>query len=145
MQHRDMTIGRLSVSEVGDRLFAGVMLLLATAGVGLLPFRILARSAELGTANPQADPAKVQAAAEMAQVVKGMSRRIPWRTVCIHEALALHWILRSRAIPSLLHFGINPGDDRLSAHVWVSLGGKVLIGEEEASTHAQVAIFPGSN
>jgi hypothetical protein len=31
----------------------------------------------------------------------------------------------------------------VTAHVWVSLDGRILIGEEEAERHASVATFPG--
>lgn len=138
-----MTIRGLLSSGIGDRLTAAVMLIMATLAVGLLPFHMLIRTAGTGTASPRRDPAHWKA--EMAaRAVESMSRRMPWRTVCIHEGLALHWMLRRRAIPSVLHFGVDPGNDRLSAHVWVSLDGKILIGEAAAGRHAQVATFPGS-
>jgi len=118
------------------------MLALASLAVWLLPFRALIRTTEWGAAPRPFDPADLVVAADMARAVRGVSRRIPWRTVCLHEGLALQWMLRWRGISSLFHFGISPGGDQLSAHVWVSLDGKLLIGEQAAETHTEVATFP---
>lgn len=60
----------------------------------------------------------------------------------MQEALALQWLLRRRGVPSLLHYGIDPVGAELSAHVWVSLQGEILIGEKASFSHAQVATFP---
>lgn len=131
----------MSVSAVVDRLVAAVFLTLASVAVRTLSFRLLARSAEWGRAGAIGD-GRLNDAERMARAVESASRKLPWRTVCIQEALALHWLLRWRGIPSLLHFGIKPEGERLSAHVWVSLHGRIVIGEGSAGSHAQVAIFP---
>lgn len=142
MQLCGMGNSRLSVVDVVDRLIAAAVLTLASVAVRLLPFRVLAKSAEWGGADGAPREVDWNSAKRMTRAVESASRRLPWRTVCIHEALALHWLLRWRAQPSLLHFGLSPGDGQLSAHVWVSLDGKILIGEGSAASHVQVAIFP---
>lgn len=142
MQLEEMVIVRSPAPAVIDRLIAATVLVLASAAVRLLPFRTLAKSAEWGRANAEPAVPDWNAARRTARAVESASRHIPWRTVCIQEAFALHWILRWRSLPSFLHFGISPGEDRLSAHVWVSLAGKILIGEESAGSHVQVATFP---
>lgn len=80
--------------------------------------------------------------AEIVEAVERASRKIPWRTVCFHQGLATHWMLRARRIPSQLHYGIRTGEDRLAAHVWVSVDDAIVIGGEEAAQHACVATFP---
>lgn len=104
-----------------------------------LPFRWLAKLMSLGRASQTADGAK---APEVVKAVDRASRRLPWRTVCFHQGLATHWMLRMRGISSILHYGIRTADEGLAAHVWVSLNGTILIGEEEAARHACVATFP---
>ena len=142
MQLEEMGIARPPALGVIDRLVAANVLVLASAAVRLLPFSTLAKSAEWGST--KAEPAVLDwdAARRAARAVESASRHIPWRTVCIEEAFALHWILRWRSLPSFLHYGISPGEDRLSAHVWVSLAGEILIGEASAGSHIQVATFP---
>jgi len=52
-------------------------------------------------------------------------------------------MLRRRRIDSRLHYGIRRDTERLSAHVWIEVDGRVILGEEEhAMPHRQVAIFP---
>ena len=76
------------------------------------------------------------------QAVDRAARRMPWRLVCIHKGLAAHWMLRRRGLLSRLHYGIAAGENQLTAHVWVSLDDEILIGGEEAASHALVATFP---
>jgi len=73
------------------------------------------------------------------------SRRLPWHTVCFHEGLAAHWMLRRRGLPSRLHYGIRQQGDRLTAHVWVDVAGSAVIGEEKPGTaHSRVAVYPAT-
>jgi len=127
-----------------DRLAVLTALSLASIAVHLLPFHLLARTASWGAADKQVGRREIELSREFARSISSISQRVPWRTVCLQKGLALQWLLRIRGVPSILHFGIGPGSDQLSAHVWVSLGGTILIGEEEAGNHAQVAIFPAS-
>lgn len=71
------------------------------------------------------------------------ARRRSWlRAVCIESALALRSMLRRRGVASTLHYGIrnDPGEG-LKAHVWLSLGGKILIGGETSEQFTEVATF----
>ena len=117
---------------------AGVALTGASLAVRMLPFRWIARSAGLGAAarGSVTDPAAV------ARAVDRASRRLPWRTVCFQEGLAAHWMLRRRGAPARLHYGIRSETERLSAHVWVTLHGRPVIGEEADEPHSCVATFP---
>jgi hypothetical protein len=67
--------------------------------------------------------------------------RLPWRTVCFHQALAAHWMLRRRGYDSRVRYGLRQGEV-LTAHVWVTLGDRVVIGEERDDPHTTVAVFP---
>ena len=68
--------------------------------------------------------------------------KVPWRAECFESALCLRKMLRRRGIASTLHYGIGAGESgALNAHVWLSVGGEVLIGGENAAEFACVATF----
>jgi hypothetical protein len=142
LQHCAVEISRRATLQIGVRLRAVIALVLASAAVSLLPFRLLAKSAECGGAKAGRNNSDRAAAPRIALAVESASRLLPWRTMCIQKSVALQWMLRLGGYPSLLHFGICQEDDRLSAHIWVSLDGIILIGEETVGRHAQVATFP---
>lgn len=121
-------------------LFAEALLALSLASIVVkLPFRAVSRL--MSTRRELHGSDRTMAAAAI-RAVERASRRLPWRTVCFHQGLATHWMLRLRGIPSVLHYGIRTDEGALGAHVWVSLDGRILIGEREAETHACVATFP---
>ena len=115
----------------------------APAAIRLLPFRTLAArlSRFQGRQGPRAPAAFVESAA---WAVRASAPFLPWRSVCFQRGLALHWMLRRRGVPTVLHYGVGQGSGKgLSAHVWVSLDGEILIGGEEAEGHACLATYPG--
>ena len=120
---------------------AAVALCLAALMVAFMPFRNVVRTAAWrGAAIPRGDP---DAVAEKAAVaIDRAARRLPLRLVCIQRSLALQWMLRRRGHPAHLHYGILNERDRLTAHVWVSLAGQILLGEAGAATHACVTTIP---
>ncbi|CAA9521907.1 MAG: hypothetical protein AVDCRST_MAG09-2190 [uncultured Sphingomonas sp.] len=112
-------------------------LTLASLAVRFWPFRWIVASTRIGAGRQTAlDPAPI------ALAVRRASRRLPWRIVCFQEGLATHWMLRGRGGAAQLHYGVRSDADRLSAHVWVSLWGQPVIGEEQADPHRCVATFP---
>lgn len=128
-----------SFSDVGSFAEAAVALTLASLAVRLLPFRWLVRT--MGRQDPVrrdvfSDTRSVRRAVQRA------SRRLPWPTVCIQQGLAAHWMLRRRGMPARLHYGIRNGVERLSAHVWVTVEGAAVVGEEDDDPHTPVVIFP---
>lgn len=124
-------------------LFAEALITLgiASAAIGLLSFRSVARMMGRREVRPEAlkhDPGR---AAEIAQAVTRASRRAPWRSVCFHEGLAAHWMLRRRGYPSRLHYGLSKVQN-LSAHVWVTTDGQTIVGGDREPEFHCVAIFP---
>ena len=126
-----------------DRMLAAealAALILASAAVALLPFRLIAAAASRGEAGGEADAETVRAVRRM---VEAWARRVPWRAVCFQRGLAVHWMLRRRGIASLLHYGVRQGEGRgLAAHVWVSASGRDAIWGEAAAGYACLATFP---
>lgn len=113
-------------------------LALASIAIRVLPFRAVVRL--MGRRQLPGEGGRAAAGVRVA--VKRASRRLPWRIVCFQEGLAAHWMLRRRGAPSLLHYGLQQSRDGLGAHVWVTVDGTVVVGEEESARHACVAVFP---
>jgi hypothetical protein len=116
---------------------ACVTLSVASAMVALLPFRRAVRfgCVPLGKKGPDAD--------ECIWAIEAAARRLPWRAMCIEQGLAAQRMLRRGGLDAVLHYGIRqpPPSGKLEAHVWVSVGGKAVIGGEAASGYAEVATF----
>ena len=126
------------IREFADAAEAVAGLAVATAAIRWLPFRMIVRliGKSFPTAAGNSDPNAVSRA------VKRAARRLPWRTVCFHEALAAHWMLRRRGHASRVRYGLRQGEQILTAHVWVTVGDRIVIGEEHDNLHTSVAVFP---
>jgi hypothetical protein len=64
--------------------------------------------------------------------VEWAARLLPFSTKCLPRAMALSWILRSRAIGHAVVFAVRPAgkrdsDDQL--HAWVEIAGETIIGD----------------
>jgi hypothetical protein len=131
------------------RALAEALLLLTAASVAirLLPFR---RTAAL-MGGKERDVRRGDSA-ELARTVNRCAwalhfwaDRVPWRAVCFQRGLALHWMLRRRRLPSLLHYGVaQSAAEGLRAHVWVSSGGRIAMGGEQAAEFTCLASFPAA-
>ena len=109
------------------------------AAVRFLPFRTAVRIASVGLRR-QAQAPNVE---RLSRAIEVAAKRVPWRAVCFQQGLALQWMLRRRGIDARLHYGVGyaPSND-LQAHVWVSVGDKIVMGREEAPAFKSVATYP---
>lgn len=136
---------RLDRLSRGDWLLAGealAALAWASLAIAFRPFRKVAEAASKAPARPAAAletglPKRIRWA------VDAWGRRVPWRAVCFQRGLAAHRMLRRRGYGSILHYGVAREEVKgLSAHVWVSLDGRPVIGGEEAPKFTCLATFP---
>jgi hypothetical protein len=112
----------------------------ASAAIRLFPFRKVAKAASRNGGAAVPDDARLS---KLRWAVTAWSKRVPWRAVCFQRGLAFHWMLQRRGIKSRLHYGVSPtGEAGLSAHVWISVGGRLWMGGEEAPRFECLAIFP---
>jgi hypothetical protein len=120
-------VGALAVAALAIRLFSFKTLAAAAGSVGQ------GRESEAQSSTIE----------RVRWAIKATAPYLPWKTLCFQEGLALHSMLRRRGVASFLHYGVGQSVKRgLSAHVWVSIGGRILIGEEGAGDHACLATFP---
>lgn len=111
--------------------------------IAFLPFRrlggLLGRPGET-LRPPAADERLVR---QIRWAVEAAAKRVPWRAVCFQKGVALHWMLRRRGVATRLHYGVGKSpEDRLAAHVWVSLDGTILIGGDVAPDFTCLATYP---
>jgi len=85
-------------------------------------------------------PKKFEAAEIIAGVVSGLSQRLPWKSTCLVKVLALHKMLSKRKISHTLHFGIEKNTSSgLSAHAWLSVAKKVIVGDEDLQNFKEIS------
>ena len=85
-----------------------------------------------GRENPE-----VARAAEIARVLAGVARRLPFETSCLDRSLALHRMLRASGIEATLRIGVAKHEDRsLAAHAWVEHHGRLLLDDDVRGFHA---------
>jgi hypothetical protein len=152
------TIGRTlaSARQVGWRrrgliVEAALWLLAARLALVFAPFPIIAR--RLGAFVPPADPRVAAGAApttpEQAQIAKEISwavtrgaAHVPFKAVCLPQAMAARIMLKRRGVASAMHFGAARGSDKpLDAHAWLDAAGVRVTGYPVGPQFAEIACF----
>jgi len=118
-------------------LEATFALLRARVRLLIMPFREVAR--EIGTlASPHdlscSRPTEIGSAdvvmiRNVGWAVRTMASFVPFKAVCLQQAMAAHAMLQRRGIASVMHFGAMPGGfERLEAHAWLDAAGIKVTG-----------------
>lgn len=126
------------------RLLAEAVAALAVASflIALVPFRKVASLARLPDQLPPNPGEQLDRIKAVRWAVAASARRVPWRAKCIEQGFAAQWMLRRRAVPAVLHYGVAKRDGSLAAHVWVRSGPNDVLGCENSAEFAEVAQFP---
>jgi hypothetical protein len=141
-------------TQVGNRR----RVLLAEAAAGLLAARLallwlsfprLAR--RFGTLVSPADPRVVNSIAaanprdrsiakEVSWAITRAARYVPFKALCLAQAMAAHRMLRRRGVASVMHFGAAKGLTKpLDAHAWLEAGGVEVTGYPVEERLAEIA------
>ena len=131
---------------------AVVFLLAARLALIFVPFPRLAR--RLGTFVPPTDPRAAQArtrplrrseaqlAEDIGWAVTRAARYVPFKAVCLPQAMAAQVMLKRRGVQSVMHFGAAKGTDKpLDAHAWLDAAGVEVTGYPVAEDFAEIACF----
>jgi hypothetical protein len=146
----------LRFSQVDNRrraLLAEAVAYLLAARLALIfiPFPRLAR--RLGSFVPPADARAAQAAIaglphqtrlaeDIGWAVTRAARYVPFRAVCLPQAMAARVMLKRRGVQSVMHFGAAKGTDKpLDAHAWLDAAGVEVTGYPVAKNFAEIACF----
>ena len=126
-------------------------MLAARLALIFIPFPRLAR--HLGSFVPPADARAAQAAIETAPdqarlaedigwAVTRAARYVPFKAVCLPQAMAARVMLKRRGVQSVMHFGAAKGTDKpLDAHAWLDAAGVKVTGYPVAENFAEIACF----
>ena len=136
---------RALLAEAAAYLFAARLALI------FIPFPRLAR--HLGAFVPPADARATQAATtivadqallaeDVGWAVTRAARYVPFRAVCLPQAMAARVMLKRRGVKSVMHFGAAKGTDKLlEAHAWLDAAGVEVTGYPVAENFAEIACF----
>jgi hypothetical protein len=143
-----LTLGprrQLLVAEAAASMLAARLML------AVFPFRRVAR--RFGAFVPPTD-SRVAAQAqgrgvEQARIAKeiGWAVRVsapwmPFRSVCLQQAMAAHAMLRRRGISGVMHFGAGKSDTKpIDAHAWLDAAGVKVTGYPVAPHIAELGCF----
>jgi len=128
-----------------------VWLLLARLALILIPFPWLAWW--LGTFVPPNDARALQArnrnsqdqalyAEDIGWAVTRAARYVPFKAVCLPQAMAARIMLKRRGVASVLHFGAGKGQDKpLDAHAWLDAAGVEVTGYPVTRNFAEIGCF----
>lgn len=126
-------------------------LVAARLALVLVPFPRLADW--LGTLVPPTDPRALRVASEasprdasiareMGWAVTRAARHVPFRAVCLPQAMAAQFMLRRRGVMSVMRFGAGRGAEKsLEAHAWLDAAGVEVTGYPVAPHLTQIACF----
>lgn len=120
-------------------LRAAFALTTASVAVALLPFR---RAIEFGSVSLKRRAGVIPE--DCVWAVEALARRLPWRTMCIQKGLAVQRLLRREGVDAALHYGacLSAEEEKLEAHVWISVDGVTIVGGEEAPRFVEIATYP---
>jgi Transglutaminase-like superfamily len=146
----------LRFRQVGNRrrrlaIEAAAWLLIARLALIFVPFPKLAR--RLGTFVPPSDRRIVAAraagakrhaalAAEIGWAVTRAARHVPFKAVCLPQAMAARVMLKRRGVDSVMHFGAAKGGTKpFDAHAWLDAAGVEVTGYPVALRFAEIGCF----
>ena len=70
------------------------------------------------------------------------ARYVPFKAVCLPQAMAARVMLERRGVKSVMHFGAAKGTDKpLDAHAWLDAAGVKVTGYPVAENFAEIACF----
>jgi len=130
---------------------AALWLLLARLALIFIPFPRLAR--RLGSFVPPSDVralnAKTAGAQEHARIaadirwaVTRAARYVPFKAVCLPQAMAARVMLKRRGVGSVIHFGAAKSEDKpIDAHAWLDAAGVEVTGYPVAQQFSEIGCF----
>jgi transglutaminase superfamily protein len=133
---------RLQGPERWALVEAAALCLLAGVLLKALTFRRLAPrlGRHLAVSSTVPDRSRSREVARIRWAVGAAARHLPWRPVCLPQAITAQWMLRRRGIPSTLYLGADPAHG-YDAHAWVRAGATIVAGGPREARFAIVASF----
>ncbi|MEQ1717678.1 MAG: lasso peptide biosynthesis B2 protein [Hyphomicrobium sp.] len=131
-------------------LVEGVFCLFVARGMTLLALRHYSRvfGAPGAVALTEVDASSVCDAAAIGHAIERLADVVPFRAVCLQQALAARLMLARRRIPSTLYLGLQRDREKRlatgtgdAAHAWVRVGPLYVVGGREVENFVVVSSF----
>ena len=102
-----------------------------------------------GNASPsEIDAVQLSNAAQIGRTIESVARRMPFRAVCLEQAISARLMLNRRRIASTLYLGLlrdreerSARGTRDAAHAWVRVGSLHVVGGQDVSDFIVVSSF----
>ena len=145
-------LGRFGGLSNRDRtLLAEAVFWLALSRIALkvCPFRVIAARLGAFSAPTQTAAGDIELSQEQLRVARTVgwsvtraARYVPFRAVCLPQAIAAKMMLRRRHVPSVLHFGVAIiAGGPLKAHAWLDAADVQVTGFPIAPEFVETARF----
>jgi hypothetical protein len=114
---------------------ATLIMLVIQSTLGRLPFAIVRRLVVCGRGRERGSVvADAHVVNQVVWAVTAVSARLPRRSTCLGQALAVQALLSRTGQSSRLHIGVGRGNDgTLDGHAWIECGGRIVIGGSSAT------------
>jgi hypothetical protein len=118
------------------------MLLVASVLIRLRTFSRMARrlGEHMAETPTSAGRPEIAEARRVRWAVQAAATRLPWKPVCLPQAVAATWMLRRRGIHSTLYLGVDRATG-FDAHAWVRVGRVIVTGAPEHRRFSVVSTF----
>jgi hypothetical protein len=131
---------RLTVARISLLLEASVCLAVAKLLVYRVPFRYLASTIREARTHTS-DDLGAAIRKEVGWACRAIGKRLTVLRQCLPQAIAAHWMLRRRHLPSTLYLGTRMENGHLSAHAWLCSGEEFIVGGESRPEFTAIAAF----
>lgn len=126
-----------------------VVSLLYARTITLLPARVYTgKLGQIGDARPAADAECPDLAREIGGMVAAVAEAMPFRAVCLQQALAASRMLRRRDMQATVCLGLTRSaratarmTPAMAAHAWVEVGSHAVTGGKNLDSYAIIARF----
>jgi hypothetical protein len=134
---------QFSAADIALALEAACMLTFFRAALNFLPTQRL--TGWMGSAQRPGSAAPPTANETIRRIewsIGAVGRHAPLTFVCFPRSLAAYFMLRRRHIASRLFYGVARDADQLTAHTWVKVGDRTVVGGEVESQFTVLHTFP---
>ena len=105
-------------------------------------FGTLVSATDSPLSRASADPKQALIAVDVGWAVTRAARYVPFKPVCLPQAMAAHRMLRRRGVASVIHFGAAKGRVKpLDTHAWIDAAGVEVTGYPVAEQLTEIARF----
>jgi len=134
---------QLGPADIALAVEAACMLTFFRAALNFLPTQRLTAWMSKGQREASVSPAMAgQTIRRVEWSIDAVGRHAPLTFVCFPRSLAAYFMLRRRHIASKLFYGVARERDQLTAHTWVKVGDRTVVGGEVESQFTVLNTFP---